>query len=192
MTSLTLPLLGAALAALGWLARTTYEHHRSEVERRRNAELALLERQISELYGPLAALVVEGRQTFEDLLQELGRSAVFVDDRPLSTAELQTWLYWVEQDFLPRNAQIRELLVSKAHLLNGEEMPESHVQLLRHAQPWAIRHARWKVSQVPYNFQPSVNWPVSFERDIERTFKTLKARQARLLGLLRAGRRMDA
>jgi hypothetical protein len=52
-------------------------------------------------------LLYEGRRTFLDLLQSLGRNYVFSDDQPLPPAELKTWLFFAESEFLPRDDQIK-------------------------------------------------------------------------------------
>ena len=178
-------LITASVTALGWLVTNVLSQRREERKARAEASLRYVERQLEELYGPLAALMYEGRQIFEELLASLGRSFVFHGSDPLPPDELKTWLFWTESSFLPRNRQIRELLTSKPHLVDGAEFPESYVRFFLHETSWRIRHERWLKEQVPYDWHSAVNWPEAFEKDIIQTFKTLKGRHSELLGVLK-------
>jgi hypothetical protein len=141
-------------------------------------------RQLEELYGPLAFLVTEGEQTFRDLLRRFGRTYVFEDDEPMPTNELNTWLFWVEEDLLPRNRQIRGLLATKAHLIEGAILPKSFAQFLEHQSSWELAHRRWKKENVAYSWHSETKWPTSFPRDVLETFGALKDRHSRLVGEL--------
>jgi hypothetical protein len=177
----------AAVAAIaGWFVAHHLQVRRIDDERRAKAELAFLERQIEELYGPLSSLLWEGRRNFEDLCLSLGRNYVFPEDGVLPDDELRTWLYWSESEFLPRNERIRELLKTKAHLIHGADFPPSYIEFFRHAASWATHHRRWKDEKVPYSWRSPVAWPVMFEVDIHRSFQELKARHNLLLGRVSA------
>ena len=175
----------AVVTAAGWLVNNVLSQRREERKAQTEASLRFVERQLEELYGPLAALMYEGRQIFGELLDSLGRKYVFQVGAPLSPAELKTWLFWTETSFLPRNKQIRDLLTSKPHLVDGGTFPESYVAFLRHESAWRIHHDRWLKEKVPYEWRSPVNWPREFEDDVIATFTTLKARHADLLGTLK-------
>jgi hypothetical protein len=147
-------------------------------------QLAYTTQQIEELYGPLAFLIIEGQRVFKDLLESLGRNYVFLDDQPLPPDELKTWMFWLEQSFLPRNQEIRRLLSAKTHLIEGSSMPRSFVTFLEHYSSWDIRHWRWTAEQVEYSWHSSINWPTDFSNDVLETFRLLKDRHARLVGRL--------
>ena len=132
----------------------------------------------------MAFLIYEGRQTFEDLLATLGRSHVFSGNKPLPANELKTWLYWAETDFLPRNEKIKNLLMSKTHLLEGGDFPQSHLLVLDHCNSWAVSHRRWKDQGVEYSWHSRINWPEDFEEDVVNTFQALRAHHAALIGRL--------
>ena len=183
--------IGAAVTAMGWLVTGILTQRREERKARTEASLRYVERQLEELYGPLAALLYEGRQIFSDLLQSYGRTYVFRQGEDLPEEELRTWLFWTEHSFLPRNRAIRDLLTAKSHLVNGSQFPESYVAFFQHESSWSIHHQRWLKEQVPYSWHSSVNWPVQFEREVLATFESLKARHAELLGLLGAQRRLQ-
>ena len=177
-------LITAAVTVLGWLVTNLLSQQREERKARLEANVAFVERQLEELYGPLVALMYEGRQVFAELLQTLGRNHVFTGEHPLPKDEQRTWLYWAEKSFLPRNRLIRDLLTSKPHLVEGKDFPDSYITFFQHESSWAIHHARWLDDQVPYRWHASVDWPTDFEHDVIETFKTLKTRHADLLGML--------
>jgi hypothetical protein len=181
---LTIAILTAGVTAIGWLV----SHILGErAERRRlhlEAQLEHTGKQLEELYGPLAFKMIEGQQVFSDLLDSLGRNYVFVEGEQLPAGELQTWLFWLENSFLPGNREIRELLRSKTHLIEGTSMPASYEAFLRHYSSWEIRHLRWTREQVEYSWHSSINWPDEFATDVLDTFRLLKQRHARLVGKL--------
>ena len=177
-------LIAAASAALGWFVNHALAVRREERRRRLEARLAFVERQIEELYGPLAAALYEGRRTFRDLLESLGRSHVFPESGELPEEELRTWLFWAESEFLPRNEHIKTLLRTKAHLIEGGEFPASYVEFLDHCNSWAIHHRRWLEQKVEYGWHSRIDWPRDFETEAIATFQALKRRHAELIGAL--------
>lgn len=180
--------VAGAVAAIGWFVVHRLEARRADDERRAKAELAFVERQIEELYGPLVSILHEGRRNFKDLLISLGRNYVFSGTSPLPPEELKTWLYWSETEFLPRNEKIRKLLHAKAHLIPGAEFPSSYVDFFEHASSWSTNHRRWKQEGVEYIWRSRVAWPEAFEKDVFAAFRDLKQRHDTLLGRISAGR----
>ncbi|WP_204250026.1 hypothetical protein [Rhodoferax koreensis] len=179
-------LIAAGGAAVGWFVNHWLAVRREEGRRRLEAQLKFVERQIEELYGPLAAALYEGRRTFRDLLESLGRNYVFPPNGELPEDELRTWLFWAESEFLPRNEYVKTLLKTKAHLIYGGEFPESYVKFLDHCNSWAVNHRRWKEQQVTYSWHSKINWPEDFEVQAIETFQTLKRHHADLIGALMA------
>jgi hypothetical protein len=183
-TPVLVALIAGSITALGWLVNHWLSARHEEQRRRTEAQLGFVERQVEELYGPLAFLIYEGRRNFLDLLDTLGRRTIFVGDRPLPQDELRTWLFWAEAEFLPRNERIKNLLMSKTHLVEGSEFPQSYVDFLDHCNSWALNHRRWKEQGVEYSWHSKINWPVGFEREIIATFEELKAKHSALVGKL--------
>ncbi|WPB55060.1 hypothetical protein [Xylophilus sp. GOD-11R] len=177
-------LIGLAGVVVGWFINHWLTGRREEQRRRLELQVKHLERQIEELYGPLAAALYEGKRTFVDLLETLRRDHVFDDEGEISEEDLKTWLFWVDTEFLPRNHEIKQLLRSKAHLIDSNEFPESHVAFLDHSNSWAVSHRRWKAQQVPYSWHSKIEWPNDFEEEVLATFHRLKKRHARLIGAL--------
>jgi hypothetical protein len=134
-------------------------------------------------------LRLEGRQTFSDLRSSLGRNYIFRQDAALSDEDLRTWLFWVENDLLPRNEQIKKLLAEKTHLIEGDRVPESYLQFLDHHNSWSINHRRWREEGVEYPFHSKIIFPSDFNDEVLSTFETLKARHAEYIQLQRPKRK---
>jgi hypothetical protein len=170
--------IAAAIAVMGWIVTHWLTNAREKQKHRLEASLKFTERQIEELYGPLAILLLEGRQSFEDLLAFLGRKSVFVGHEPLSDEDRKTWLFWVENELLPRNEKIRDLLLGKIHLIEGAAVPKSFLTFLDHHNSWTVNHKRWKSEGVIYPLRSKINFPDDFMPDVLDTAWKLKARHS--------------
>jgi hypothetical protein len=184
--AITVAVIAAAVSAVGWIVNYILTS-RSERERTRlTSRLNHVEKQLEFLYGPLAFLVYEGRQTWEDLLHKLGRNHVFVAGHELPQQELDLWLFWVEHDFMPRNLTIKNLLASNAHLIDGAELPRSYIEFLNHHNSWQIQHQRWKEQDIEYSWHSDINWPGAFEDEVVSTFtRLMKEHETLIQGLHR-------
>src|SRR5215211_4557738 len=109
-TPILLALLAAVVSVVGWVANYIFSGRDERRKKQLDASLAYLESQLQELYGPLNFLIQESRRTHQDLLQALGRDHVFEEGKELSDQDLKTWLFWVDNDILPRNEQIKQLI----------------------------------------------------------------------------------
>jgi hypothetical protein len=174
-------IVAASATAVGWFVTNIANTISNRRTLRESVTLKYIERQLEELYGPLHFLILEGRQTFKELLASLGRRNVFLEGKSLSESDLKTWLFWVENDLFPRNEKIKALLASKAHLYATREVPASYLAFLDHHNSWYINHLRWKQEGISYSWHSKVNWPLEFALEIGKTFENLKERYAKLL-----------
>jgi hypothetical protein len=182
--SIVVAIIAGSVTAVGWLVSHILTDRSERKKRQTEALLKYVEKQLEELYGPLAFLLYEGRRTFQDLLETFGRDHVFMRDNYISEEDLKIWLFWAEHSFLPKNEKIKELLVSKTHLIEGSRFPGSYVTFLDHHYSWSIQHQRWKEEGVAYSWHSKINWPVEFEQEVIQTFEMLKAKHSVLLGRL--------
>jgi hypothetical protein len=172
--------LGAVLAtAIGWGVGYVLSSRESRRLERMKTAVKHLESQLQELYGPLAFLIWEGQRSWKDLFDTLEilrgepQQSVF----PLTKKdELELWLFWVDNDLLPRNERIRELLMSKTHLIEGASMPRSYLEFLEHHNSWNINHLRWQKQGIEYPWHSKVNYPQNFGKEVTATFGSLKER----------------
>lgn len=175
-------IIAGVVAILGWFSTYLFNSLAAAAAQKRAAKLAHVEKQLEELYGPLAFLVIEGRQTFEELIKLLGREYVFDANDQISNEDFKVWLFWAENDFLPRNGRIKDLLSTKTHLLFNSEMADSYIAFLDHHNSWMIQHLRWQKERVAYSWHSATNWPEKFETDVLDAFSKLRVEHANLLG----------
>ena len=127
--AITVAVIAAAVSAVGWIVNYILSS-RSERERSRLASrLSHIQKQLELLYGPLAFLVLEGRRSFKDLIDKLGRNHVFMHNRELPKDELDLWLFWVDHDLMPRNITVKNLLSTHARLVAGDKLPDSYIKI---------------------------------------------------------------
>src|ERR1035438_8400772 len=183
-SAITVAVIAAAASAIGWIVNYVLSSI-SERERNRLASrLSHIQKQLELLYGPLAFLMFEGRRSFIDLLETLGRKYVFINDRELPQDELELWLFWVDHEFIPRNIAVKGLLSAHTDLIVGNQLPESYIKFLDHHNSWSIAHQRWKEQGVPYAWHSKVNWPREFEDEVISTFEQLMKEHAELIGTI--------
>jgi hypothetical protein len=172
-------ILAGAVTALGWLVTHILSRIDDRRKTRRDFLLDHTAKQLAELYGPLAFLLLEGERSWEELKQTVDVNSLQIYDpaySPESSDDLRSWLFWVERDFMPRNRQIRDLLATKTHLIEGERVPSSYQQFLEHYKSWEINHLRWTEDGIKYPWHSRVNWPSEFSREALDTFYRIKHR----------------
>ena len=181
-------LLAVCATAVGWAVGYLLSARQNRRLEKMKSSVKYLETQLQELYGPLAFLLWEGERTWKDLFDTLEtlRGTRPKNVFPLENAdELKLWLFWVDNDFMPRNERIRELLMSKTHLIEGASMPRSYLDFLEHHNSWKINHLRWQKNNVEYPWHSKINYPMKFREEVLDTFQTLKARYHGFLEKLR-------
>ncbi|MFI1032221.1 hypothetical protein [Streptomyces sp. NPDC020951] len=181
--TITVAIIAASVSVIGWLVNHILSEQSERNKAKRQALLSHIEKQLEELYGPLFFLMHEGDSSFKDFLETVGRNYVFVNGE-IREEDLHAWLFWVDNDLMPRNHAIQKLLSSKAHLIDASRMPESFLAFLDHYNSWRVSHLRWKEEGVPYRWHSRTNWPREFHRDVVKTYERLKRRQEELIGIL--------
>ena len=160
-----------------------------EVNVRRRAETAhYLERQIGELYGPLLGMIEHSEMIYEILRKKLAQQAApKIDFTKLNEQDGQVWRFFQERFFLPMNAEIRDLIRSKTHLLERGLMPESFLQFFVHEAHYACLHPLWKEHGISSLEVRGVSWPESFRRDVGNTLAQLTQRHQHLIAVTHLG-----
>jgi len=189
--AITVAIIAAAASAVGWIVNYTLSLKSEEKRRHLTARLSHVERQLELLYGPLVFLIYEGRRSFLDLMDTLGRKYVFKANQELPPDELELWLFWVDNEFIRRNIAIKNLLSNHAHLVVGDHLPPSYIKFLDHHNSWYIEHRHWKERQVPYSWHSKINWPDDFADEVIATFENLMKEHAALIGII-GGSRVEA
>lgn len=157
---------------------------------RRQERLSRVNRQLGEFYGPLFALTEANARIFRALMERTARAdgrSPFAHDIPPTPDELAEWRLWVGAVFLPNIRAMRDVIVTKADLLEESEMPPVLLQMYAHVAGYELVVARWE--QGDHSEHQSV---VAFPGDeiaayARAGFTRLKQEQAALLGRRRQG-----
>jgi hypothetical protein len=175
-------LIAATVSIIGWIVNYLLTGKAERQRQRLSASLEHIEKQLEELYGPLAFWVMDGKDSYADLLGVLGRDEVFIDDKELTPGELKAWLFWIENDIFPRHERIQTLLSTKTHLIEGDKVPQSYLDFLKYFNSWRMSHLRWKKEGKKYSWQSRLDPSEDFAEDVISTFEKLKVRHSQLLG----------
>ena len=139
-------------------------------------EIARIDRQLSELYRPLLALVEESRLSYLEFKKKEGRQELLPTDRTLTDEELKRYVDQIEKEMLPRNERMCALIRSKRDLADGPE-PASWRALLEHQDGWREDHEKWRKEGVAYPFHARTSFPRSLERELRASIAELESRK---------------
>jgi hypothetical protein len=148
----------------------------------RNALAKLLSDQIQFLYGPLYSLQHASTQAWLSFSSRHRPGRSFFGSEPdLSQDELASWRIWMTEVFMPLNLQMEAAIVANAHLIEGATMPKEFLDLLAHVEVYRVVLGQWKLGN--YSDHTSyIEYPKEFGGYVDRTFKKLTDKQAKLLG----------
>jgi len=142
-------------------------------------ERARTQRQLDELYRPLAAMVEESRLSYIDFKKREGRQESLPTDRTLTDEEMKRWIDHIEKEIFPRNDRMCALIRSKRGLAEGPE-PASWQALLEHQDGWREDHQKWRKEGVAYPFHARTSFPRTLERELKASIAALEERRAAL------------
>jgi hypothetical protein len=125
-------------------------------------ELAFRQQQLAELYGPLYGLLQSQEEMYWLWME--GK----MNEKNLD----------IKQLFSTHNEKIRELMVSKAHLIEGSVMPESFKRFSTCTLIFDLYAATTNEGEVPPHLKadPRAAYPLDFNDHIYRVTEALKAR----------------
>jgi hypothetical protein len=123
------------------------------------SQIEFKERQLSEFYGPIYSRLKRGRALVR-----------FWRDGKLKEIERQFW-----ELARKTNNEIEDIILTKSHLIDGDEIPKSFIQFLTHVPIWHafMETAHGAVPFAPEEF-PEAYYTEEFERDIYSTTESLK------------------
>ncbi|HEX6468695.1 MAG TPA: hypothetical protein VF069_06315 [Streptosporangiaceae bacterium] len=138
--SSTIPLIATiALALVGYLL--TYMTNLRLA--RRKDRLDRINRQLSEFYGPLYALMEASSRAWSELLAKIGNPS---SPRTIefSPENISTWRLWMIQVFMPLNRQMMTIVTRHADLIEGHNFPKCLEDLCAHVVCYEPVLERWK------------------------------------------------
>jgi hypothetical protein len=161
---------------------------------RRNDRLDRLNRQLSELYGPLFSLFYVGNAAWRAFALANGGSYELVsmskahvlsfNTQSLDEGQRHAWHLWIREVFMPLNRRMVTLIVEKADLIEGHEMPDCLLALCTHVYAYEAVLKQW--DEENYAVETSVTpYPAGeLGAYLNVVFPQLKHRQVQLLGKL--------
>jgi hypothetical protein len=167
------------IAGAGYLA--TYGYNLKLA--RRKDRLDRVSRQLSDLYGPLLALVSASQSSWEMFRRRYRPDIPGFWDDPAPTAdEAAAWRLWITEVFMPLNERMVDVITEHADLLDESDMPRSLLQACAHVAAYRPVIKRWHEEDFSEHLSV-INFPsAELLRFASEGFARLKAQQRTLLG----------
>ena len=138
-----LTLIGLVLVVFGWIIPYKNSIKAEEIRARNELEMErirwekeLIDKQISNLYGPIYALINERYVTFSRVLYQLGRQYVIPEGMgfyDLSENEQKIWKHYVDNYAIPNQMRIVDIMRGNLHLVYKSEIPACYRKFLDYA-----------------------------------------------------------
>ncbi|MES9499367.1 MULTISPECIES: hypothetical protein [Streptomyces] len=152
---------------------------------RRKDRLERVNRQLSELYGPLYAQAEAVDRAWNEFAAR--HMPMWTVPATATAEQAATWRLWMSTVFMPLNRRMVEVVVSHADLLNEETIPEPLKELCAHVACYEPLLARWQEEgfdsvQLDDHVSIAGDFPrAELDSYVRRSFESLKREQARLL-----------
>ncbi len=192
--SLVETIIGAAsliLVVFGWIIPLKHSskmekakiHHENEIEAIRWKK-SLLDKQISQLYGPIYSLLSEMDTIRNRVMYQLGQYHAFSAGMSLSDMPEENqliWKHYVDNYKIKQQLEIVKIIRENIHLMYKSEIPRCYDEFLDYALGWELLDNQ-KRNNVPnfYDYHYTTNFPVDFKSYIIKTLSTLQKEQMEL------------
>lgn len=204
---LLLTLAGLVLIVFGWIipykqnlkieekrqkAEENMQKSKWEVEQKMQKlkwEKELVDKQISQFYGPISALFEEQDYIRLRVFYMFGRNCIFDNEHPdfnsLTEREQKIWSHFIDTYKIPINNKIVDIIRNNRHLIYNSEIPDSYKLYLDYTLGWELLDNQ-KRNGVPnfYEYRYIYNFPIEFSDYIHKTLSLLLKRQSELAGKL--------
>jgi hypothetical protein len=148
----------------------------------RAEQLARVNRQLAEYYGPLFALTQAGDSAWAAFGGEKFRpgSEAFFEGREIAEGDLRAWRTWMKTVFMPTNRRIYECILTKSDLLIEPKMPQCLLDLCAHVASYEPVLAAWDAGDYSEH-TGLLNFPDDIVEYAQASFEKLKAEQQKLM-----------
>ena len=143
---------------------------------RRQDKLRLVDRRLSEFYGPLYVASKAGNIAYRALLKKQGKA----QSEPILDSEMKEWTLWMTTIFMPLNDVREKIIIEKAYLIIEEQIPQCLLDFVTHVVGYKAVLSKWAEGDYSER-RSSIGWPPEFDAYVERYYTALKADQTRLL-----------
>jgi hypothetical protein len=146
------------------------------------ARLDRVNRQLSEMYGPLLAIARAGSsawKAFFDMYMPAGAASL----NNATPEELEKFRQWMQVVQMPLNERLVEVITTKSDLLADNEIPEILLNVCAHVYSYKGLMARWQQGDFSRHFT-ALRYPAELHRYASKNYRALKEEQLHLLGAL--------
>lgn len=179
-TALAVAVLAGIVTAIGWYAT----HRSNRALALRKDRLEFVNKQLSELYGPLHISCKAGKTAYTTLLKKLNRtSGIFEQKKHPSEEEIKEWFHWMKNVLGPINERRDALILGNCHLLIEDKVPDCIIDFSSHVAAYRAILAKWENNDYQEHYS-TVPFPQDLDKYAEDSFAKLKVEQARLLSML--------
>ncbi len=150
---------------------------------RRKDRLKRINRQLSDLYGPLFALSITGAHVWSKFRKQHRpeKGSFWKSGSPIDDKDADAFRLWIRSVFMPLNRQMMTLVVNRADLLEGTEIPDCLLELCAHISSYEALLVQWEQGDHSVN-EPIVNFPRhGLQTFAQNEFERLKQEQDVLL-----------
>ncbi len=185
-------IIGLILIIFGWIIpyRHSIKTEKLRIENEKELERIrwkkdLIDRQISELYGPINALINEREVRISRILYQLKRDYVIPKDTKfceLPENEQKIWMHYVDTYKIKNQMKIVEIMKNNLHLFYNSELPTCYKEFLDYSLGWELLDNQ-KRHDVPnyYEYHYVFNYPREFNSYFKTTLELLLNEQAKLI-----------
>jgi hypothetical protein len=186
--------VGVLLAFVGYVVKYVNDLRLAQ----RKDRLDRVNRQLSELYGPLYALnAADSRLWSEFMHLHAPKSQAFwsLTGKPPTDEQAEAWRLWMTTVFMPLNREMRNAVVDHADLLRDSDgMPKCLLDLCAHVAGYETVLERWRSGNFDTHKARDnvsvINFPVSeLASYIDAAYLELKREQNALLRMRATARR---
>lgn len=143
---------------------------------RHRDKLELVNKRLSEFYGPLYVASETGNIAYRSLLKRQGKAV----SEPILDSELKDWMLWMNTIFMPLNDIREKIIIEKAYLIIEEQMPQCLLDFVTHVVGYKAVLAKWGEGDFTER-RSTIGWPPEFDIYVKKSYAALKAEQTRLL-----------
>lgn len=164
------------LALLGYLA--TYLNN-LQLSRRKD-RLERVNKQLSELYGPMFSLTNASNSAWKGFRKDHRPEGAYFGPG-ISDDDLKAWRLWMSVVFMPINVKLYDIILNKSDLLIETDMPSSIQKFCAHTVAYQAVLEKWKNEDYSEHLSV-IGYPGEIEEYARESYIKLKAEQAILLG----------
>lgn len=146
----------------------------------RKGQLERVNRQLSELYGPLFALALTGSRAFEALVRTRSDHADFGERAP-NEEEAAAFRLWMVHVLMPLNRRLVELILTKADLLEENEVPPVLLDVAAHVSSYEAVLKAWEAGDYSRMYAVLAFPGKELTQYSRAAYERLKTRQRELL-----------